>query len=165
MQQLGETTSKNAALLSVQMDKFVQDHKTLADQRIADMTPLYQRVTDAANDRDRQVAIMKLANEGNEIDFLNSITAIAQNYADRQYPLNQAANFRNTIEGRLTTVNTPTTALRGVSKDLDSLSKTSMQQQILDLLQFSAEVSDAANQLQAAQSNATKNATTPATAH
>ena len=152
---LGEATSLNAATLSAQMDQFARDQKALADQRIADIATLNQKVSADMNDRDRQLWIMKLSHKANQVDFLSNITTVAQSFADRQNALGQTAALRNAIRVKLTAIDTPATSLRGVSKDLDSLSHTpDLKQQAAEIYQFAQEVKQDVDKLQAGKTNA-----------
>ena len=153
---LGEATSLNSAKLSVQMEKFAQTQQTLAGLRIADIVRLKQANAQAANDEERQLAVMKLSRLASQVTFVSNITAIAQSYAVNQYAGGQTAAMRNAIRLKLTAVDTPATALRAVSKDLDKLSqKEDIKQQAADLFQFAQAVNESVDTLEAAKTNAT----------
>jgi hypothetical protein len=160
VRELGETTSQIAGNVGLQMEKFAQTQKTLADIRTADIVRLKKVNTEAANDRERQLAVMKLSHMSNQVNFLTNITSIAQAYADKQYAGGQTVAMREAIRLKLTPIDTPATALLGVSKDLNKLSqKADIEQETTKLIQFGQDVKQNVDTLEAAKTNAIKAAT------
>jgi hypothetical protein len=96
----------------------------------------------------------------NQVNFLTNITSIAQAYADKQYAGGQTVAMREAIRLKLTPIDTPATALLGVSKDLNKLSqKADIEQETTKLIQFGQDVKQNVDTLEAAKTNAIKAAT------
>jgi len=155
---LGETTSKIAANVSIQIEKFAQTQQTLADARATDIAQLKSAAAQASNEKELQLAIMKLSRQTEQVTFFSNILAAAQTYADKQYAQGQAAAMREAILVKLASFETPANSLRDLSKDLDKLSqKESLKEQAAENIEFALDVaSKVEGTLQTEKTNAMK---------
>lgn len=137
---LGEATSKNVALLSTQLDQFDRASKNAENEIITETSQENEKIMQANSDLVKQMALMKIAGKGGQVDFYNNVTAIAQAYADSQNAASQGTLLEASLQARMISLTSSSASLTEVYKGLDTLANPSTAQQALDLVAFTQDV-------------------------